>query len=186
MQHVDIEPVSGQDKSALGPNGLHEGSYSATFQQDPQGVCRTAQHRKAVALSLAALVGGAFGVSLWQLSLRTRGKTNVSDARQIAMYLAHVTCGLSLTDVGELFGRDRTTVAHACRVVEGRRDAFDFDVSLNALESVAASRLESCPVALPTVTDPDPALDPDLGQGQRFSKAFRPVAQSSSQPEARP
>ena len=32
-------------------------------------------------------------------------------ARQVAMYVAHVTCGLSLTDVGLIFARDRTTVA---------------------------------------------------------------------------
>ena len=38
------------------------------------------------------------------------------------MYLAHVTCGLSLTEVGEVFARDRTTVAHACGRVEDLRD----------------------------------------------------------------
>ena len=52
------------------------------------------------------------------------------------MYLAHVACGLSFTDVGLLFSRDRTTVAHACRVVEDRRDDPVFDRALELLEWV--------------------------------------------------
>ena len=31
-------------------------------------------------------------------------------------------CGMSLTEVGAMFGRDRTTVAHGCFKVEYRRD----------------------------------------------------------------
>ena len=47
------------------------------------------------------------------------------------MYLAHVVCGLSLTEVGALFARDRTTAAHACRVVEDRRDDAELDGRLD-------------------------------------------------------
>jgi chromosomal replication initiation ATPase DnaA len=50
------------------------------------------------------------------------------------MYLAHVSCGLTLTEVGHLFARDRTTVAHACIVVEDRRDEVPFDRALDLLE----------------------------------------------------
>jgi chromosomal replication initiation ATPase DnaA len=50
------------------------------------------------------------------------------------MYLAHVACGLTLTDTGRLFGRDRTTVAHACGVIEDRRDDPLFDRALDLLE----------------------------------------------------
>ncbi len=50
------------------------------------------------------------------------------------MYLAHVGCGLSLTQTGRLFGRDRTTVAHACGVIEDRRDDPVFDRVLDLLE----------------------------------------------------
>jgi chromosomal replication initiation ATPase DnaA len=52
------------------------------------------------------------------------------------MYLAHVACGLSLTEVGELFERDRTTVAHACIVIERRRDNGSFDAALVLLEDI--------------------------------------------------
>ena len=52
------------------------------------------------------------------------------------MYLAHVACGLSLTEAGALFGRDRTTVSHACQVVEERREDPEFDRALQLLENV--------------------------------------------------
>ncbi|MGE0024726.1 MAG: hypothetical protein AB7S70_13975, partial [Hyphomicrobium sp.] len=46
----------------------------------------------------------------------------------------HVSCGLSLTDVGQVFSRDRTTVAHACAVIEDRRDDPAFDRALELME----------------------------------------------------
>ena len=49
------------------------------------------------------------------------------------MYLAHVCCGMTLTEVGAMFGRDRTTVAHACLRVEYRRDDPSFDRALDVL-----------------------------------------------------
>ena len=50
------------------------------------------------------------------------------------MYLTHVSCGLSLTEVGHIFARDRTTVAHACAVIEDRRDDPVFDRALELME----------------------------------------------------
>lgn len=52
----------------------------------------------------------------------------------MAMYLAHVGGGLSLREVGLLFARDRTTVAHACAAVEDRRDDPLLDRCLTFLE----------------------------------------------------
>jgi chromosomal replication initiation ATPase DnaA len=60
----------------------------------------------------------------------------VSLARQIAMYLAHVAFSLSLTQTGRLFGRDRTTVAHACGVVEDLRDDPAIDKALTVLATI--------------------------------------------------
>ncbi|WP_245409790.1 helix-turn-helix domain-containing protein [Pararhizobium haloflavum] len=59
--------------------------------------------------------------------------------RQIAMYVAHVTLCLSLTQIGRAFGRDRTTVGHACNVVEDRRDDAGYDRFLVAVERVVAA-----------------------------------------------
>ncbi len=75
-----------------------------------------------------------FGVCRNDLRLLSRGRARVALARQVAMYLAHVACGLSLTDTGKLFDRDRTTVAHACGVIEDRRDDPQFDRALDLLE----------------------------------------------------
>ena len=52
------------------------------------------------------------------------------------MYLAHVGCGMTLTEADWLFGRDRTTVAHACMVVEDKRDDPIWDQMLDLLERV--------------------------------------------------
>ncbi len=66
--------------------------------------------------------------------LRSRGRAApVSLARQMAMYLAHVAFRLSFTQVGNLFGRDRTTVAHACGVIEDLRDDEHLDRALTVL-----------------------------------------------------
>lgn len=75
-----------------------------------------------------------FGVGRDDLHRLSRGRAKVALARQVAMYLAHVACGLTLTDTGRLFGRDRTTVAHACGVIEDRRDDPLFDRALDLLE----------------------------------------------------
>lgn len=58
-------------------------------------------------------------------------------ARQIAMYLAHVGFGLSMAEIGRAFGRDRTTVLHACHLIEDRRDEVRFDQLLDHLEQAA-------------------------------------------------
>jgi chromosomal replication initiation ATPase DnaA len=79
-------------------------------------------------------IGQVFGVRRTDLSHQSRGKAPVALARQAAMYLAHVSCGLTLTDVGRVFARDRTTVAHACAVIEDRRDDPCFDRALELME----------------------------------------------------
>jgi hypothetical protein len=85
---------------------------------------------------LDLMVAGVFEVESDLLRLPTRGRARVALARQVAMYLAHVACGLSLTEVGELFNRDRTTVAHACSVVECRREEASFDGAIDLLEGI--------------------------------------------------
>ncbi|HSA66980.1 MAG TPA: helix-turn-helix domain-containing protein [Methyloceanibacter sp.] len=74
---------------------------------------------------------------------KTRGSARTAFARQVAMYLAHVGCGVSLTEVGHLFDRDRTTVAHACSLVEDKRDDPDFDYRLNHLERAVSCLLDA-------------------------------------------
>lgn len=59
--------------------------------------------------------------------------------RQIAMYVCHVGLRISLSDIGLAFGRDRTTVGHACNVVEDRRDDPAFDEFVSAVERLSGS-----------------------------------------------
>ena len=48
-----------------------------------------------------------------------KGKTkNISSARQIAIYLIRSMTGMTLEDIGKIFGRDHSTVLHSIRKVE--------------------------------------------------------------------
>lgn len=85
---------------------------------------------------LLETVADVFNVDVGLLRLPTRGRANIALARQVAMYIAHVGCGLTLTEVGELFERDRTTVSHACAVVEFKREEPGFDEAIRLLEQV--------------------------------------------------
>lgn len=58
------------------------------------------------------------------------------------MYLAHVSLGLTLTQTGALFARDRTTVAYGCGVVEDRRDDPEFDRALDVVGVVLRRRVQ--------------------------------------------
>jgi chromosomal replication initiation ATPase DnaA len=80
------------------------------------------------------VVARVFSVAATDIGQSTRGRAPVALARQVAMYLAHVALGMPMEDVGRLFSRDRTTVAHACGVVEDKRDNPDFDFTLEMLE----------------------------------------------------
>jgi len=93
---------------------------------------RPGDHRLRSVLEQAVVP--AFSIGPDRLWVQTRGSPSAAFARQVAMYLAHVGCGLTLTEVGHLFARDRTTVAHACIVIEDRRDEVPFDRALDLLE----------------------------------------------------
>ena len=55
------------------------------------------------------------------------------------MYVCHVVLRLSQADIGVAFGRDRSTVGHACNRVEDRRDDVAFDAFVSAIERVVLS-----------------------------------------------
>ncbi|ACT58922.1 helix-turn-helix domain-containing protein [Hirschia baltica] len=96
------------------------------------------QSKDAACARLASSLSGyVFGVSQNDLYAPTRGVQNVSLARQVAMYLTHVSFGLSLARVANAFLRDRSTVAYACHLIEDKRDDPAFDDMLEALESAA-------------------------------------------------
>ncbi len=74
-----------------------------------------------------------------RVPLRRDRRRTSCHVRQISMYVCHVVLQISLTDIGHSFGRDRTTVSHACNVVEDRRDDPAFDDFVASLERVVTS-----------------------------------------------
>jgi chromosomal replication initiation ATPase DnaA len=82
----------------------------------------------------------AFGVPSAELRAPSRRGATIAFARQSAIYLAHVTLGLNIAAVAQVFGRDRSTAVHACRLVEDRRDDPLLDAVLEALESICLER----------------------------------------------
>ena len=87
------------------------------------------------------IASAMFNVSGRELRSPRLSTLEVSRVRQIAMYVCHVTLGLTMTEIGAGFGRDRTTVMHACHVVEDIRDDCDFDAIVSSFERVAAAVL---------------------------------------------
>lgn len=73
------------------------------------------------------IVAALFGVEGRELRQSGRSPSGVSRVRQIGMYVAHVVLSLSMAEVGRGFGRDRTTVQHACHLIEDMRDDEEFD-----------------------------------------------------------
>ena len=89
------------------------------------------------------------GVERKALSGKTR-PAQVAFARQLAMSLIYDHTGLSLNEVGKLFGdRDHGTVLHAKRVVQGRRNTSDHGRIIRAVETALAAKTPE-PIAAST------------------------------------
>lgn len=81
-----------------------------------------------------ALVAREKKLPIRLLTHKSRSRQSVARARQLAMYLSHVVLGRSLNEIGEAFGRDRTTVSYACALIEDLRDDPHFDDEVCELE----------------------------------------------------
>ena len=92
---------------------------------------------------IESLVSSTFSVPLDDLRKPSRSSPRTAFARQVAMYLAHVELDLSPSIVGSHFGRDRTTVSHACGRVEDRRDDPTLDTALLCLAVAVARHRQS-------------------------------------------
>jgi hypothetical protein len=92
-------------------------------------VCRIVGH----------MTGEIFGLVGSRVQLRRDRRRTLCHVRQIAMYICHVALRIPLHEIGLAFGRDRTTVGHACHVVEDRRDDPAFDDFVGAVERIVSS-----------------------------------------------
>ncbi|MFZ1813239.1 MAG: helix-turn-helix domain-containing protein [Rhizobiaceae bacterium] len=80
-----------------------------------------------------------------------RGASRISRARQIAIYLLHTSLSLAYGEIGRLFNRDRTTISHACRLIEDLRDDPKMDQFICELEAIIdlASSMWRRPASIP-------------------------------------
>lgn len=99
--------------------------------------------RRTMRRMIEVTVAAAFNLPVEELAAKTRRTAPVAFARQVCMYCAHVSFGWSLTDAGAVFDRDRTTAAHACRVVEDRRDDAGIDKLVDSVESALHQWLQA-------------------------------------------
>jgi hypothetical protein len=67
------------------------------------------------------------------------GRRATSHVRQVAMYVCHVAYSMPMGEVAQAFGRDRSTVGHACRMVEDRRDDRAYDTFVAIVERMASA-----------------------------------------------
>jgi len=71
---------------------------------------------------IAQVTADHFNVSLDLIRGKRRTNT-IALPRQVAMYLARQKTGLSLSDIGNWFKRDHTTVLHACGKIDQQRES---------------------------------------------------------------
>ena len=83
------------------------------------------------------ILAACFSVSGRELRAQGRTRAEICRVRQIGMYVAHVIAGLSMIEVGLGFQRDRSTVAHACHLIEDLRDDPDFERVIVMIERIA-------------------------------------------------
>jgi chromosomal replication initiation ATPase DnaA len=107
------------------------------YDSSSSTICRPARRRTAAPRSchdVIALVARQKNVPIPVLMHRRRNLLPIARARQLAMYLSHVVLGRTLAEIGEVFGRDRTTVSYACALIEDMRDDPQFDDEVLGLE----------------------------------------------------
>ena len=92
-------------------------------------------------MAVASEVSKATSVPAFCLFARSRGSGDVAFARQLALYIAHVEMRIPMQQVGEAFGRDRSTVAHACRRLEDMRDDGALDGNIGRIASAVKGAL---------------------------------------------
>ncbi|MBB4065757.1 helix-turn-helix domain-containing protein [Gellertiella hungarica] len=110
----------------------HGASFAGASAVPLRPVCRTVGK---IASELISVTGD-------RIRFRTDRRRAACHARQIAIYVCHVALRIPQVDVAHGFGRDRTTVRHACAVVEDRRDDPVYDDFVAAVERLAVAVFE--------------------------------------------
>lgn len=91
--------------------------------------------------ALVDVISALSGVDSKELRAVGKGGRDIARLRQITFYVAHVILEVSMRDIAMAFGCDRTTVRHACHLVEDLRDDHEFDQVVTVAERVAGASL---------------------------------------------
>ncbi len=130
--------------------------FDRSYRLDPDRELGTTCINGAACCFCIQLVSFALEVPLRELRGASRGVADVALARQVAMYLAHTKLSISQAEVGLHFGRDKSTVTHACQLVETKRDEVPFDDMVTKLETMLdAMQAVSGEVAYSTIRSVD-------------------------------
>ena len=98
------------------------------------------QPKKVTAEMIMQTVSDYYSVTLSELVGPTR-KREVTVPRQVAIYLTREMTGMSLPQIGEVFGgRDHTTIMHSCKVME---NAINKDSSMKNLVNAVKNRVQN-------------------------------------------
>ena len=98
------------------------------------------QPKKVTAEMIMQTVSDYYSVTLSELVGPTR-KREVTVPRQVAIYLTREMTGMSLPQIGEVFGgRDHTTIMHSCKVME---NAINKDSSMKNLVNSVKNRVQN-------------------------------------------
>lgn len=99
--------------------------------------------KDAEVFALTQAVARVRRVTLRQMLAKGRGTARAASARQLAMYLAHVVLQRPQDVVGRLFGRDASTVSHACQIIEDLRDHPPLEGEIARVESALLQHREA-------------------------------------------
>ncbi len=108
----------------------------------PTGICSlNSASKRLLAKFVNQMVASAFQLSGERLLRHDRGNAKAARARQVSVYLMHTCLSLTLTEIARVYGKDRTTIGHGCRVVEDLRDTPAFDDRIIELEQMVQTVL---------------------------------------------
>jgi hypothetical protein len=91
---------------------------------------------RARARQVVLMLAGALGLS--EESVFHAQSRPATTARRLAFTITRNAFAMSLARVAVAFGRDRSSIAEACKMIEERRDDLAFDRWMTALENSAA------------------------------------------------
>lgn len=119
---------AGRRLTGRGEPGLLAERYMPQFRTVPAAI--------AACDGVIDLMAAVFSIDSRALRSPSRSATDIARVRQIGMYVAHVTLGMRMGDVATGFSRRKSTVVHACHLIEDMREDREFDRVVAKVEEI--------------------------------------------------